>query len=149
MYTGNHSERIFEYVGPRNSDLELVWHVRWTRYLVLQVLVLSLVISGVGHHLAGDIFHFKPWILPRCAARIVINEKNPAIGMNSLLPPGRQWTSVINGCTKQQIKLDLNKLAKSTRLTMTYLLECWWSWCWRKLMSCVFGLVPFLSVVPH
>ena len=68
-----------------------------TRFLELlfEVFILPLVISAVGHGLARDLRVGDAGVLPLRHPVVVVNEEDPAVGVDSLLPALGQGTEVV------------------------------------------------------
>ena len=68
-----------------------------TRFLELlfEVFILPLVISAVGHGLARDLRVGDAGVLPLRHPVVVVNEEDPAVRVDSLLPALGQGTEVV------------------------------------------------------
>ena len=68
-----------------------------TRFLELlfEVFILPLVISAVGHGLARDLRVGDAGVLPLRHPVVVVDEEDPAVGVDSLLPALGQGTEVV------------------------------------------------------
>ena len=67
-------------------DFNLVGDIARLLQLLLQILVFPLVISTIGNSLASYLGVGDPGVLPLGHSVVVVNEEDPAVRVNSLLP---------------------------------------------------------------
>ena len=76
-------------------DFNLVGDVTGLFELLLEILVFTFIISTVGHSLASDLGVGDPGVLPLRHSVVVVNEEDPAVRVNSLLPALRESPQVV------------------------------------------------------
>ena len=76
-------------------DFNLVGDVTGLFELLLEILVFTFIISTVGHSLPRYLRVGDPWILPLGHSVVVVDEEDPAVGVNPLLPAFGQGAEVV------------------------------------------------------
>ena len=87
--------RVLQDVLPADLDLELVGHARGLLQLTLQVVVLPFVVPVVGNGWSCDARVGDARIFPLRDPGVVVDEEDPAVGVDPLLPTVWQRSQVV------------------------------------------------------